>query len=212
MSLEGCLVTIDAIGCQKEIVKQIVEQQADYLISLKGNQGMLRQAVADYFSWAEKKKFRELEVDYCEMVEKGHGRIETRRCWATEDIDWLEQKADWAGLKSIVRVEAVREIVGQQPSRESRYFISSLPADAKESLRAVRGHWQIENSVHWVLDVAFGKDGCQIKTENGAANVALLRHIALNLLNQEKSCKRGIKGKMLKAGRNQEYLVKVLNI
>jgi len=99
-----------------------------------------------------------------------------------------------------------------QPSCEKRYFISSLSADAAENLRAVRGHWEIENSLHWVLDVAFGEDACQIKAENGAANRALLRHIALNLLNQEKSCKWGVKGKMLKAGRNQAYLLKVLNI
>lgn len=212
LSLKGCIVTIDAMGCQTAIVRQIVEQEADYCISLKGNQGNLHLAVKDYFTWAEKINFREIEFDYCETVEKGHGRIEMRRCWATEEIDWLEQKADWAGLKSIVMVEAVREISGDQPSCEKRYFISSLSADAAENLRAVRGHWEIENSLHWVLDVAFGEDACQIKAQNGAANRALLRHIALNLLNQEKNCKRGVKGKMLKAGRNQAYLLKVLNI
>lgn len=212
LSLKGCIVTIDAMGCQREIVKQIVSQEADYLISLKGNQGNLHKDVADYFTWAEKIKFREIEFDYFETVEKGHGRIETRRCFATEDVDWLENKEDWSGLKSIVMVESMREVIGKSRSCERRYFISSLAADAKESLRCVRGHWQIENRLHWVLDVAFREDSCQIKVENGAANMAILRHIALNLLNKEKSCKRSIKGKMLKAGRNQDYLLKVLNI
>ena len=212
LSLKGCIVTIDAMGCQREIVKQIVSQEADYLISLKGNQGNLHKDVADYFTWAEKIKFREIEYDYFETVEKGHGRIETRRCFVTEDVDWLENKEDWSGLKSIVMVESIREVTGKQTSCERRFFISSLSADAKESLRCVRGHWQIENSLHWVLDVAFREDDCQIKVENGAANMAILRHIALNLLNKEKSCKRSIKGKMLKAGRNQDYLLKVLNI
>jgi len=212
LSLKGCIVTIDAMGCQKEIVKQIVSQEADYCISLKGNQGNLHKDVADYFTWAQRIKFREIEFDYCETVEKGHGRIETRRCWVTEDLDWLAEKADWAGLRSIVMVEARREVIGQEISRERRYFISSLSADAKESLHAVRSHWQIENSLHWVLDVAFREDACQIKAENGAANMAVLRHIAVNLLNQEKSYKRGIKAKQFKSALNQDYLLKVLQI
>ena len=212
LSLQGCIVTIDAMGCQKEIVKQIVSQEADYCISLKGNQGNLHKDVADYFTWAEEIAFRGIKYDYCATVEKGHGRIEVRRCWVTEDVDWLAQKGDWVGLQSIVMVEAERTVNGKEPSCERRYFISSLAADAKESLRAVRSHWRIENSLHWVLDVAFREDACQIKAENGASNIALLRHIALNLLNKEKSCKRGVKGKMLKAGRNQTYLLKVLNI
>ena len=212
LSLKGCIVTIDAMGCQKEIVKQIVSQEADYCISLKGNQGNLHKDVADYFTWAEQVKFRGIEFDYCEMVEKGHGRIETRRCWVTEDIDWLEEKEEWRGLKSIVMVEARREVIGKEISRERRYFISSLCANAEESLTAVRSHWQIENSLHWVLDVAFHEDACQIKAENGAANMAVLRHIAVNLLNQEKSYKRGIKAKQFKSALNQDYLLKVLQI
>ncbi len=212
LSLKGCIVTIDAMGCQREIVKQIVSQEADYVISLKGNQGNLHKDVADYFSWAERIKFRELEFDYCETVEKGHGRIETRRCYVTKDIDWLAERADWAGLKSIVMVQAIREVIGKETSCDRRFFISSLEANAEESLRAVRSHWQIENSLHWVLDVTFCEDACQIKAENGAANVAVLRHIALNLLNQERSYKRGVKAKQFKSALNQDYLLKVLQI
>ncbi len=140
LSLKGCIVTIDAMGCQKEIVKQIVEQEADYLISLKGNQGNLHKDVVEYFTWARQIKFRQIEFDYCETVEKRHGRIETRRCLVTEDIDWLEQKSDWAGLKSIVMVESIREVIGKSTSCERRYFISSLSADAKKNLHCVRSH------------------------------------------------------------------------
>ncbi len=212
LSLNGSIVTIDAMGCQKQIVRQIVAQEADYVISLKGNQGNLHQAVEEYFIWAKKINFREIEFDYFQTVEKGHGRIETRRCFVTEDIDWLAEKEDWEGLKSLVMVEAEREVTGKEISGETRYFISSLQANAKENLHAVRSHWQIENSLHWVLDVAFREDACQIKAENGAANVAVLRHIALNLLNQEKSYKRGIKAKQFKSALNHDYLLKVLQI
>ncbi len=212
LELSGCIVTIDAMGCQREIVKQIVEQKADYCISLKGNQGNLHQDIKEYFEWAQKTKFQDIEFDYCETLEKGHGRIETRRCWATEDITWLAHKEAWSGLKSIVMVESQREVMGGKTTLERRYFISSLAANAHESLHAVRGHWAIENSLHWVLDIAFREDDCRIRAANSAANVAVLRHISLNLLKQEKSCKRGIKTKRLKSGWDEAYLSKVLNI
>lgn len=212
LELKGCIVTIDAMGCQTEIAAQIIAQEADYVLSLKGNQGTLHKDIADYFYWAEKHGFKEIEYDRAQTLSKGHGRIEERRCWVTEDVDWLVQKPKWAGLKSIVMVESRREIIGKEASLERRYFISSLAADAKEILRAVRGHWGIENSLHWVLDVAFREDHCQIKDVTAAENMAILRHIVLNLLKQEKSCKRGIKTKRLKAGWDESYLLRVLQI
>ena len=154
LDLEGCIVTIEAMGCQKAIVKQIAAKEADYVISLKGNQGMLHQAIKDYLDWAERIKFKAIKYDYyATELEKDHGRIEQRRCWVTEEIDWLKGKEDWQNLKSIVMVEAIREVIGKEKTVERRYFISSLEANARQALKAVRGHWAIENQLHWCLDI-----------------------------------------------------------
>jgi len=198
------------MGCQKEIVKEIIEKEADYVISLKGNQGSLHQEVKDYLDWAERIKFKDIKFDYPQTLEKGHGRIEERRCWVTEEIDWLEQKQEWKNLKSVIMVEAKREVMGGEKTVERRYFISSLEANATEALRAVRGHWAIENELHWCLDIGFREDDCRTRTGNAAENLATIRHIGINLLKQERSCKQGIKSKRLKAGWDESYLLKVL--
>lgn len=182
------------------------------MLSLKGNQGLLHEEVEEYFAWAESINFKDLEYDYCATLEKDHGRIEGRRCWVTEDTDWFTEKAKWAGLRSFIMVEAEREVIGQGVSVERRYFISSLAADAKQALRAVRAHWQVENSLHWVLDVAFREDACRTRSGHAPENLATLRHMAVNLLKQERSCKLGIKSKRLKAGWDESYMLKVLNI
>lgn len=210
LNLEGCIVTIDAMGCQTEIVGEIVEKQADYVISLKGNQGILHQDIKDYMDWAERIGFKEISYDYCKTLEKDHGRIEERRCWVTEEIGWLEQKDEWKNLKSVVMVEAIREVKGCKKTVERRYFISSLEANAEQSLKAVRGHWAIENELHWCLDIGFREDDSRVREATSAENLATLRHIGINLLKQEKSCKRGIEGKRKKAGWDESYLLKVL--
>ncbi len=210
LDLAGCIVTIDAMGCQTEIVKEIAEKGADYVISLKGNQGSLHQAIKDYLDWAERIKFKQISYDYCETLEKGHGRIEERRCWITEEIDWLESKGAWKNLKSVIMVEARREVMGGKKTVERRYFISSLEANAESALKAVRGHWAIENELHWCLDIGFREDANQVREAKSAENLATLRHIGINLLKQEKSCKRGIEGKRKKAGWDESYLLKVL--
>lgn len=212
LELKGCVVTIDAMGCQTEIAAQIIAQEADYVLSLKGNQCLLHEEVAEYFAWAEETRFKDVGYDYCATLEKDHGRIEGRRCWATEDTDWFAEKAEWAGLRPFIMVEAEREVLGGATTIERRYFISSLPADAKQALRAVRSHWQVENSLHWVLDVAFREDACRTRAGHAPENLATLRHLAVNLLKQERSCKLGIKSKRLKAGWDESYMRKVLNI
>ena len=210
LNIAGCIVTIDAIGCQKEIVKEIVEKRADYVIALKGNQGALHKNIKDYLDWAERIGFKEISYDYCRTLEKGHGRIEERRCWVTEEIGWLEEKDDWKNLKSVIMVEARREVIGKEKTVERRYFISSRAANAEEALRCVRGHWAIENQLHWCLDIGFREDDCRVREAKSAENLATLRHIGINLLKQEKSCKRGIEGKRKKAGWDENYLLKVL--
>jgi predicted transposase YbfD/YdcC len=212
LELKGCIVTIDAMGCQTAVAARIIQQGADYVLSLKGNHRVLHEEVAEYFAWAEQTGFKDSESDYCATLEKDHGRIEERKCWVTEDIEWFTEKAAWAGLRSFIMVEGAREVVGQAASVERRYFISSLPADARQALRAVRGHWQVENSLHWVLDVAFREDACRTRTGHAPENLATLRHMAVNLLKQERSCKLGIKSKRLKAGWDESYMLKVLNI
>lgn len=208
--LEGCIVTIDAMGCQKEIVKEIVEKKADYVISLKGNQGNLHKEIKDYLDWAERIGFKEIKYEYCETLEKDHGRIEERRCFVTEEIDWLEHKEDWKNLKTVVMIEAIREVIGGAKTVERRYFISSLGANAEQALRAVREHWAVENGLHWCLDIGFREDDCRVREAKSAENLATLRHIGLNLLKQENTCKLGIKSKRKKAGWNEDYLLKVL--
>jgi predicted transposase YbfD/YdcC len=210
LDLEGCVVTIDAIGCQRETVKQIAEKEADYVISLKGNQGTLHKNIKDYLDWAQRQNFKNIKYDYCSTLEKDHGRIEERRCWVTEEIAWLEQKQEWKNLKSVIMVEAIREVTGKEKTIERRYFISSLRASAEQSLKAVRGHWAIENELHWCLDIGFREDDCRVREAKAAENLACVRHIGLNLLKQEKSCKLGIGSKRKKAGWDETYLLKVL--
>jgi predicted transposase YbfD/YdcC len=211
LDLEGSLVTIDAIGCQQEIVKQICQKGADYVIAVKENQGNLHWDIKEYLDWAERRGFAEIPLDYAESEwEKDHWRIEQRRCWVSEEIGWLKTKEEWKNLRSIVMVEAYREVIGGEPTVERRYFISSLGANAGQLLKVVRGHWAIENSLHWCLDIGFREDDCRVREAKSAENLATLRHIGLNLLKQETSCRLGIKSKRKKAGWNNDYLLKVL--
>ncbi len=205
LDLTGAVVTIDAMGCQKSIAGQIIEKGADYVLSLKGNHGELHDDVATFFTWkaAETPCFQEVYGD--------HGRVESRQLRASSDIDWLlARHPDWVGLKSILAITARREL-GDKTEEETRYFISSLSADQPERLAgAVRAHWGIENQLHWVLDVAFDEDRNRTRKGQGAANLSIIRHIALNLIKNERSSKVGVKTKRAKAGWDQRYLLKVL--
>jgi len=213
LALQGCIVTIDAIGCQTHIAQQIVEQEADYVLALKGNQGTLHQDVQSLFDYAFEKEFQNIAYDTHQTVDKGHGRLEIRRYWIISDpefLTWLDPKGKWAGLASIGRVEAQR-IIAEKVTTEVRYYISSLTGDAVQFGQAVRTHWQIENSLHWVLDISFREDDCRCRTGHAPQNMAILRHIALNLLRQETTAKCGVKTKRLKAGWDNRYLLKLLS-
>ena len=212
LELSDCIVTIDAIGCQTEIAQAIRAKAADYVLALKENQGTLYRDVVELFADARQVDFQDVQHDFHQTVNKGHGRIEIRRFWTISDPDfitYLDPKGKWLDLACFGMVEAERRI-GDEISRETRYYISSLSGKARAFAEAVRVHWSIENSCHWVLDLAFREDDCRVRKENGAQNFAILRRIALNLLKQEHTAKCGIKAKRLKAGWDEAYLLKVL--
>jgi predicted transposase YbfD/YdcC len=210
LEVAGCIVTIDAIGCQTEIVERIVAKQADYVLTVKENQGRLHQAIRELFD--NTKEMQWVTCDYHQTVEKRHGRIEVRECWTTSDPDYLHYLGtlfDWRNLQSIAAIQSERQI-GQERTVKRRYFISSLESNAELLLHAVRTHWEIENKVHWVLDIVFREDDCRVRKGNGAQNFAVLRHIALNLLRREKTAQCSISAKRMKAGWDHDYLLKVL--
>ena len=216
LDVKGATITIDAMGCQRDIAAKIVTSGANYVLGVKDNQPGLAEAVKLWFDAADTGKMDRPFWDDIQ-TEKDHGRIETRRCLVTNDVAWLgQQNQHWAGLKSLIMIESTREIIGRNStdtaSVERRYYISSLPAKAASLSRIVRAHWGIENSMHWVLDVAFREDDCRIRVGDAAQNFAILRRIALNLLKKEKTMKLGINAKRLKAGWNVDYLGKVLGL
>ena len=209
LALKGCIVTLDALHCQKETARVVIEQGADYVIALKRNQEKLYEQVDEYFEYTLLEEPEREGLDFHMTEESGHGREEVRRYWMTEQLDWLEGKEQWEGLRSVGIVE--RECLeGKKGTYGYRLYISSLPADAQQFAGAVRGHWQIENSVHWSLDVTFREDECRIRKGHGAQNMSILRRIALNLLRHEKTNKCGVQTKRLRAGWDRGYLMKVL--
>lgn len=209
LDIHGCIVTIDAMGTQTAIARQIIEQGGDYVLALKGNQGNLFSDVHQIFEQAQSQDFQAIEHDFHETLDAGHGRIEKRKCWSLGQVEWLIGAEKWAQFTSIAMVECHRQCDGLT-TREVRYYISSLAPDAKRLADSIRTHWHIENSLHWVLDVALREDECRIRSGHGPENCALLRHIAVNALNKEATANVGIKNKRLRAGWDDDYLLKVL--
>jgi predicted transposase YbfD/YdcC len=210
LELAGCIVTIDAIGCQKKIVKSIADKEADYIITLKKNQGNLRKDVEQLFKEAISIGFEGLEHSCYKTQETSHNREEIRHCLMLSNIsERIDPQKNWSKLNSVGMVEYVRTIDGKT-TVETRYYISSLSNDAQQLAHGVRSHWGVENSLHWVLDVTFNEDECRIIKDNAPQNFAVLRHIAVNLLGREKSVKIGIKNKQFLAAMDTKYLSKVL--
>jgi predicted transposase YbfD/YdcC len=213
LEISGCIVTIDALGCQKEIAAAILDQEADYVLALKENHGRLYEDLVKLFDDLQASAFTAYPYSQAQTVNKNHGRLETRTCWVIADQAVLLQLRDapeWKGLQVVVKVHARRQ-VGAEVSEKDRYFIASLVAQASEMLGVVRSHWRIENELHWVLDIAFREDESRIRKDHGPENFAVLRHIAVNLVKQEKTQKASIKGKRLKAGWDEDYLLKILS-
>lgn len=209
--LAGCIVTIDAIGTQKEITRQIIDAKADYILALKGNQGQLYEDVIEWFDWAESQSFQNMPVDTYQQSNKGHGRIETRRCWVIEDeqaFEHIRHHDGWAGLRSIIKLQRERRI-GDAHQQQTAYYISSSPAHAKRIAQVIRAHWAIENSFHWTLDVTFNEDHARMRTGDSAENFAVLRHIALNLIKQHPA-KLSVKRKRFKAALDDHFLFELL--
>jgi predicted transposase YbfD/YdcC len=207
IDVTGATVTIDAAGCQREIAAKIVDKGADYVLVLKGNQTLLHQEVIDYFDDALRSGAK---LSHHQSVDKGHGRLESRRVWASTDLDWMSERRRWKGLRSMVMVERERQ-VGEQTSSERGYYLSSHQLTAERAGELVRGHWATENGLHWVLDVVFDEDHSRIRHRRAAQNFALLRKLALTLLKNETSDPRlSLARKRRRAAWGPDYLFTVL--
>lgn len=211
LNVSGCIVTIDAMGCQKDIAQTIRDEQADYILRVKDNQSKLKQDLQDWFAYGDSQQFAAMRLDFHHTLHKTSGRLEIRRCWAVSDplaFEHIRHYAGWADLNSIVRIQ--RECrVGERVTHQTAYYISSLPADAARLLQATQHPWAIENSFHWVMDVTFGEDHSRIRNEDSAENMAVLRSIALNLLKRDTS-KSSLRQKRFRAAMDNDFLLHLL--
>lgn len=209
LDIAGAVITSDSMGCQKKIAEKIVNKQADYAIGLKENQQSLHDEVANYFEQAQAIDFEDVPVDHHQSLDCGHGRLEERNVYVTDDLDWLPMKEEWPGLRSIVMIDSKRKIANAT-SHEIRYYVTSLAPDAEKLAAVIRTHWCIENQVHWVLDVTFQEDASQVSTGNAAENLSILRRLSLNTLRLDSDKKTSLRAKRKKAGWNNAYLLKIL--
>jgi predicted transposase YbfD/YdcC len=220
LAIKGCIVTTDAMGCQKEIAAQIIEKGADYVLALKGNQEAALKEFTQYFNYVlsedregamPERKAKPGTMSFCQSVEKGHGRLDVRRYWHSSDIAWFKDRTRWPGLQSAGMVESERTVQGNR-SVERRYFLSSLPLGAEAFAKAVRSHWAVENQLHWSLDVTFGEDQSRARTRHAAQNLATLRRLTLNLLRRDKTPKLSLRQKRWIASMDRTFLMRLLGI
>ena len=209
LAVKGCIVTIDAMGCQRDIAEKIIDKGADYILAVKGNHTKLHDEVKNYFEQAQAVNFEEVPGVGDIVEENNRDRIEKRSIWITEDVDWLPQKNDWEGLKSLIMIKSERCTKGIVQS-EIRYFITSLSVTTPKILEKIRAHWMVENGLHWVLDVVYDEDRSRLRKDFGAENFSLLRKLTLNVLKQDTSKKGGIETKRLSAGWDDKYRERLL--
>lgn len=211
LNVSGCIVTIDAMGCQKDIAQTIRDEKADYILRVKDNQSKLKQDLEDWFAYGDSQAVTGMQMNFHQTVHKTSGRIEIRRCWAVSDplaFEHIRHYDGWVDLNSIVRVQRERRS-GEQVTHDTAYYISSLPADPARLLQAVQHHWAIENSFHWVMDVTFSEDRSRIRNEESAENMAVLRSIALNLLKRDPS-KSSLRQKRFRAAMDNDFLLHLI--
>ena len=212
LAIKGCLITIDAMGCQTAIAEQVIEQGGDYLLAVKGNQKHLYEDIQHLFKHAVANNFLTEGFDEEQVVNKGHGRLEIRHCQVIAHPEWLDYLRgydQWRNLKCVVKIQSNRHVKGKR-SPECRYYICSKIASAADLLAAARSHWGVENNVHWVLDVTFDEDGSRVRKGHAQQNFATMRRIALNMLNQETTKKDSLKGKRQWAGWDESYLEQIV--
>jgi predicted transposase YbfD/YdcC len=214
INITGCIVTIDALGCQHKIVEKILARGGQYVLAVKENQPELEQDIREYFEWAERAAvFERPEIETSETITREHGREERRVASVSTEVEWLRGYGKkWKGVASVVQIEAWRKEAGKAESYERRYYLSSVAGEAGRLNRIIRNHWGIENGLHWCLDIAFREDDSRVRTGHAAENFAILRHLAMNLLKQETTCKLGIKSKRRKMSWDDTYLLKVLGV
>ena len=208
LAIEGAIVTIDAMGCQREIARKIVDRRADYILALKGNQGTLREDVELFAAEQKANGFRDTAISRHESVDGDHGRIETRTTTAIHEIGWLQERHNWPGLQGVAMVESRREI-DARVEHETRFYITSLGLPADKLASAIRSHWAVENSLHWVMDMVFRDDECRVRKDHAPANFTTLKHIALNLTRRAPS-KDSLRLKRKVAAWDDDFLASII--
>lgn len=212
LDIRGATITVDAMGCQRAIAEKVIDQGADYIMGLKGNQETAHKEVEEYFTDASAKYFRDVPHTFHETVDgSDHGRLEVRRVWASQELDWFADLSKWKGLRSIIMVERERTVGSAETSVERSYYWSSHIVGAETFAAMIRGHWGVENQLHWCLDVGFREDESRIRIDHGPENLALLRKIAMNLAKNERTHKKGIQAKRKLAAWRNDYLLKLLH-